>query len=131
MVPTACTKYILRVMVVTGSQAQKTELLSYTHTNSSAFKKRHFYTVTEQQGGLKLAVHINDERLRIMTTEFTLKRQNKGTDDGHMIDWMAICLINKCIINLCNSSYNWNWMSSLPVILPWHLLDNSRYHRQF
>lgn len=48
MVPTACTKYILRVMVVTGSQAQKTELLSYIHTESPALKKRHFYTGTEQ-----------------------------------------------------------------------------------
>lgn len=43
MVPTACTKYILRVMVVTGSQAQKTELLSYTHTVPSFQKEALLY----------------------------------------------------------------------------------------
>lgn len=48
MVPTACTKYILRVMVVTGSQVQKRELLSYIHTHGPALTKRHFYTGMEQ-----------------------------------------------------------------------------------
>lgn len=48
MVPTACTKYILRLMVVTGSQAQKTELLLYIHTQSPTFKKKHFFTGTKQ-----------------------------------------------------------------------------------
>lgn len=68
--------------------------------------------------------------MRIMTTEFTLKKHNKGTDDGHVIDWMAICLINKCIISLCNLSYNLNWMISLPIILPWHLVEHSTCHGQ-
>ena len=68
--------------------------------------------------------------MRIMTTEFTLQMQNTGTDDGHMIDCMAICLINKCIIGLCNSSYNLDWTISLPITLPWHLFEHSRCHRQ-
>lgn len=106
MVPTACTKYILRVMVVTGSQVRKTELPSYIRTQSPTLTKRHFYTGMEQQRGLEVAVNLNDECMRIMTTEFTRQMQNAGTDDGHIIDCMAICLINKCIIGICNSSYN-------------------------
>lgn len=43
MVPTACTKYILRLMVATGSQAQKTELLSYIHTQPSSQKEALLY----------------------------------------------------------------------------------------
>lgn len=40
MVPTACTKYILRVTEVTGSQAQKTELLSYIHIYTAQLSNR-------------------------------------------------------------------------------------------
>lgn len=65
-----------------------------------------------------------------MTTEFTLQMQTIGTDDGHMIDCMAICLTNKCLIGLCNSSHNLDWMISLPIALPWHLLGDSGCHRQ-
>lgn len=43
MVPTACTKYILRVTVVTGSQVRKTVLLSYIHTWPSSHKEALLY----------------------------------------------------------------------------------------
>lgn len=68
--------------------------------------------------------------MRIMTTEFTLQMQTTGTDDGHMIDYMAICLINKCLIGLYNSSHNLDWMISLPIALPWHFLEHSGCHGQ-
>ena len=65
-----------------------------------------------------------------MTTEFTLQMQNTGTNDGHMIDCMAMCLINKCNASLCNSSCNLDWMISLLITLPWHLFEHSRCHGQ-
>lgn len=72
-----------------------------------------------------MAVNINDECMRIMTTELSLQMQNTRTDDGHMIDCMAVCLINKRITGLCNSSLNLDWTISLSITFPWHLFEHT------